>query len=167
MLDRFRAIRGREICLVSRLCSSNIEVTQHNYFLTLKTMWDDNFTFFLFCLIFVFIKGKRSNTWELSVALSKLGVRRGDVVAIGSKSFLHYIPTTLSVLFSGATYTAYDEALGTGKSINLLYYNCITLNCKYTWLCPIILYSKLSWTIQYTVTLYFLWTPNNSKRYRN
>lgn len=31
MLDRFRAVRGREICLVSRLCSSNIEVTQHTY----------------------------------------------------------------------------------------------------------------------------------------
>lgn len=80
---------------------------------------------------------------NLSVALSKLGVRRGDVVAIGSKSFLHYIPTTLSVLFSGGTYTAYDEALGTGKSINLLYYSCITLNCKYTWLCPIIFIFKI------------------------
>lgn len=52
---------------------------------------------------------------NLSVALSNLGVQRGDVVATGCRPFLHYIPTVLAVMFAGATFTTYDESLETSK----------------------------------------------------
>lgn len=49
---------------------------------------------------------------NLSVGLSELGVKRGDVVAIGSEYFLHYVPTALAVTFTGAAYTTYEMGIG-------------------------------------------------------
>ncbi|XP_048006906.1 4-coumarate--CoA ligase 1-like isoform X1 [Leguminivora glycinivorella] len=49
---------------------------------------------------------------SLSVGLTELGVKLGDVVAIGSEYFLHYVPTVLAVTFTGASYTAYELNIG-------------------------------------------------------
>lgn len=51
---------------------------------------------------------------DLSVALTKLGVRRGDVVAVGTEKRILIIPTMIGVLITGATYTPYDLAIGRG-----------------------------------------------------
>ncbi|KAJ2947477.1 hypothetical protein O0L34_g17261 [Tuta absoluta] len=49
---------------------------------------------------------------KLSVLLTNLGVRKGDVVALGSEKRLHFMPTALAIIFSGATYTPYDFTSG-------------------------------------------------------
>ncbi|CAG9120989.1 unnamed protein product [Plutella xylostella] len=48
---------------------------------------------------------------DLSYGLHKLGVRRGDVVALGSEIRYEFLPTMLAVVMTGATFTslAYDE----------------------------------------------------------
>lgn len=63
---------------------------------------------------------------NLAVALTNLGVRRGDVVAIGSNTFLNYIPTALAVIFTGAAYTTLDESIGKG-TLTGTYYKKIRL----------------------------------------
>ncbi|KAI8420799.1 hypothetical protein MSG28_008004 [Choristoneura fumiferana] len=50
---------------------------------------------------------------SLSVALSKLGVTRGDIVAVGSEKRIMFLPTTLAVVLTGASYTPYDLRSGT------------------------------------------------------
>lgn len=52
---------------------------------------------------------------NMSVALTKLGVRRGDVVGVGSESRSELVGTSLGVILTGATYTPY--ALKSGQAI--------------------------------------------------
>lgn len=47
--------------------------------------------------------------------LIKLGVRHGDVVALGTEKRIMIIPTILGIVFSGATFTPYDLRCGRGK----------------------------------------------------
>lgn len=52
---------------------------------------------------------------RLSVALSELGVTKGDVVAVGSERCILFLPTTLAVVLTGATCTPYDLRSGRGE----------------------------------------------------
>lgn len=52
---------------------------------------------------------------DISATLTKLGVRRGDVVALGTEQRITIIPTALGIIFSGATFTPYDLTCGRGK----------------------------------------------------
>ncbi|CAH2255790.1 jg7126 [Pararge aegeria aegeria] len=52
---------------------------------------------------------------NLATSLTSLGIGNGDVVAIGSEKRITYLPTVLSVLFTGATCTPYG--LDSGKAI--------------------------------------------------
>lgn len=49
---------------------------------------------------------------NMSVALTKLGVGRGDIVAVGSEKRNEFVPTVLAIVFTGATYTPYDLKSG-------------------------------------------------------
>ncbi|XP_049870670.1 luciferin 4-monooxygenase-like [Pectinophora gossypiella] len=49
---------------------------------------------------------------KLSVGLTNLGVKKGDIVALGSEKRLLFVPTALAIIFSGATYTPYDFKSG-------------------------------------------------------
>ncbi|KAI5632642.1 AMP-binding enzyme domain-containing protein [Phthorimaea operculella] len=54
-------------------------------------------------------------TVNLSVEFSKLGMGRGDVVVIGVDSRIQFLPTTLAVIFAGATVS--PAGINTGKAI--------------------------------------------------
>ncbi|KAG6441353.1 hypothetical protein O3G_MSEX001762 [Manduca sexta] len=49
---------------------------------------------------------------NLSTLLTKLGVGRGDTVAVGSEKRNEFVPTVLGIVFTGATYTPYDLKSG-------------------------------------------------------
>ncbi|XP_045496708.1 4-coumarate--CoA ligase 1-like isoform X1 [Colias croceus] len=49
---------------------------------------------------------------NLASELMKLGVRRGDIVALGTEKRNEIAPTVLAVLLTGAAYTAYDVQIG-------------------------------------------------------
>ncbi|KOB70956.1 Luciferin 4-monooxygenase [Operophtera brumata] len=49
---------------------------------------------------------------NLSASLTRLGVRRGDIVAVGSEKRNEFLPTALAILFTGATYTSYELKSG-------------------------------------------------------
>lgn len=51
---------------------------------------------------------------DVSVALTKLGVRRGDVVALGSEKRIIIVPTIIGVIMTGAIYTPFDLEIGKG-----------------------------------------------------
>lgn len=53
------------------------------------------------------------------MALTKLGVRRGDVVALGTEKRILVIPTIIGVFMTGATYTPYDLEIGRGREVLL------------------------------------------------
>ncbi|XP_035441306.2 uncharacterized protein LOC118270001 [Spodoptera frugiperda] len=52
---------------------------------------------------------------NMSTALTKLGVGRGDIVAVGSEKRNEFVPTVLAIVFTGATYTPYD--LKSGRAV--------------------------------------------------
>lgn len=52
----------------------------------------------------------------MSTALIKLGVGRGDIVAVGSEKRNEFVPTVLAIVFTGATYTPYDLKSGRGET---------------------------------------------------
>ncbi|KAJ2951645.1 hypothetical protein O0L34_g13804 [Tuta absoluta] len=52
---------------------------------------------------------------NLSVEFSKLGMGRGDVVVLGIDNRIQYLPTTLAVIFAGATVS--PASTNTGKAI--------------------------------------------------
>ncbi|CAK1579355.1 unnamed protein product [Parnassius mnemosyne] len=45
---------------------------------------------------------------SLSISLIRLGVKKGDIVAVGCEKRINFIPTVLAIIFTGATYTPYD-----------------------------------------------------------
>ncbi|XP_026330335.1 luciferin 4-monooxygenase-like [Hyposmocoma kahamanoa] len=49
---------------------------------------------------------------DLSIMLTKLGVRHEDVVAFGTEKRIMIVPTILGIIFSGATFTPYDLRCG-------------------------------------------------------
>lgn len=53
------------------------------------------------------------------MALTKLGVRRGDVVALGSEKRILIIPSIIGVVMTGAIYTPYDLEIGRGTFLFL------------------------------------------------
>ncbi|CAB3235615.1 unnamed protein product [Arctia plantaginis] len=52
---------------------------------------------------------------NVSTALTKLGVGRGDIVAVGSEKRNEFVSTVLAIVFTGATYTPYD--LKSGRAV--------------------------------------------------
>ncbi|XP_052748733.1 uncharacterized protein LOC113519028 [Galleria mellonella] len=52
---------------------------------------------------------------NLSISLATIGVKKGDVVAVGAEKRLEFVPTVLAIVFTGATYTPYD--LKSGRAI--------------------------------------------------
>lgn len=52
---------------------------------------------------------------DLSASLTKLGIKKGDVVAVGSEKRNEFVPTVISIVFTGATYTPYD--LKSGRAV--------------------------------------------------
>ncbi|KAI8420821.1 hypothetical protein MSG28_008022 [Choristoneura fumiferana] len=83
MLDHLRAVKSDNVCLENGLTYDKLTYKEANQYAV-----------------------------NLAVALLKLGVRRGDVVAFGSDNFLNYIPTALAVVFTGAAYTTFDDNIG-------------------------------------------------------
>ncbi|KOB72488.1 AMP dependent coa ligase [Operophtera brumata] len=53
---------------------------------------------------------------NLSASLTRLGVRRGDTVAVGSEKRNEFLPTALAIVFTGATYTPYEPKCGRGET---------------------------------------------------
>ncbi|KOB76976.1 AMP dependent coa ligase [Operophtera brumata] len=49
---------------------------------------------------------------NLSASLTRLGVRRGDTVAVGSEKRNEFVPTALAIVFTGAIYTPYELKSG-------------------------------------------------------
>ncbi|XP_072929199.1 luciferin 4-monooxygenase-like [Epargyreus clarus] len=45
---------------------------------------------------------------NLATSLMNMGVKRGDIVAVGSEKRNTFVPTVLAIVFTGATYTPYD-----------------------------------------------------------
>ncbi|XP_073953002.1 luciferin 4-monooxygenase-like [Choristoneura fumiferana] len=83
MLDHLRAVKSDNVCLENGLTYDKLTYKEANQYAV-----------------------------NLAVALLKLGVRRGDVVAFGSDDFLNYIPTALAVVFTGAAYTTFEDNIG-------------------------------------------------------
>ncbi|KAJ0177791.1 hypothetical protein K1T71_006664 [Dendrolimus kikuchii] len=52
---------------------------------------------------------------NLAVSLTKFGVQKGDIVAVGSEKCNEFVPTVLGIVFTGATYTPYD--LKSGRAV--------------------------------------------------
>ncbi|KAM3966922.1 luciferin 4-monooxygenase-like [Aphomia sociella] len=52
---------------------------------------------------------------NLSKHLVSLGVKKGDIVAVGAEKRLEFIPTVLAIIFTGATYTPHD--LKSGRAV--------------------------------------------------
>lgn len=63
--------------------------------------------------------------------LTNLGVRRGDVVALGTEKRITIVPTILGIIFSGATFTPYDLTCGRGKLNKQTYLLHTFLNFAY------------------------------------
>ncbi|CAG4970629.1 unnamed protein product [Parnassius apollo] len=49
---------------------------------------------------------------SLYISLIRLGVKKGDIVAVGCEKRIDFIPTVLAIIFTGATYTPYDVYSG-------------------------------------------------------
>lgn len=76
----------------------------------------------------------------MSTALTKLGVGRGDIVAVGSEKRNEFVPTVLAIVFTGATYTPYDLKSGRGET---KYLSCTKLFKRLIYFMETLKFSKI------------------------
>lgn len=74
---------------------------------------------------------------NLAALLTKLGIQKGDVIALGTEKRKEFIPIFLAIVFAGATYTSHDLSSGRGETKCLIFHPptfdfYFTPHCSYT-----------------------------------